>query len=185
VEQAVLAKQLSAELADRAADLPSTTTSHGERMAEQKKNVRGTFVFIFIFLLSLPVVSCGSMASRQDAKMEKGLRESVDAFNFAFRWEEYSAAAAFLPTSRKADFWCLVDTFKGRLRIVDYEVREIELLKGIPRGTAIVAYQYYLSASPILEKATFTQKWYYTEQDKMWRVERSGFDAIARTDVGF
>ena len=153
-------------------------------MAEKKKTIHGTFAFVSIFFLSLLVVSCGSTGGGQE-KMEKGLKESVDAFNFDLRWEEYTAAAAFLPTNRKADFWCLVDTFKGNLRIVDYEIREVELRKGSLRGTAVISYQYYLSASPTLEKATLTQKWYYTEQDKTWKVERSGFDAIAKTDVGF
>ncbi len=153
-------------------------------MANQKKTVHGTFAIALILFLSLFVVSCGGMGN-SDEKKEKGLKESVDAFNFAFRWEEYNEAAAFLPTSRKADFWALVDTFKGNLRIVDFEVREVEYHKGSMRGTAIVSYQYYLSASPLLQKATVTQQWYYTESDKTWKVESSGFEAIAKTDVGF
>ncbi len=155
-------------------------------MTEQKKILNRLFAIMPVLFLCLLLASCGIMgAGGGRDKMEKGLKESVDAFNFAFRWEEYTNASAFLPASRKADYWCLVDTFKGRLRIVDFEIREIEHQKGSLKGTAIVSYQYYLSAAPTLEKATFTQSWYFTEADKTWKVEKSGFDAIAKTDVGF
>jgi hypothetical protein len=137
-----------------------------------------------ILFLALIVASCAS-TGRQEKKLEELLKLSVDAFNGAFRWEDYVQAAAFVPKDKEERFWAEVDKFKGKIRITDYEVREVEFKDERSSGTAILHFQYWRPASPTLESVTFTQKWYYSEKDKLWKVSDSGFGAITKTRAGF
>ena len=52
-------------------------------------------------------------------------------------------------------------------------------------GTSVVSYQYWLTDSPTVQTVTFSQKWYYTDKDKLWKVYDDGFGAITKTMVGF
>ncbi|MGA2027038.1 MAG: hypothetical protein ABSH17_08225 [Syntrophobacteraceae bacterium] len=138
----------------------------------------------FILFLALIVASCAS-TGRQDKKLGESLTLSVDAFNSAFRAEEYTEAAAFVPADKKEHFWAEVDRFKGKIRISDYNVREIEHKDKSTSANPIVYFQFWRLDSPTLQTVTFTQKWYFDQKDKQWKVSDSGFGAITKTGAGF
>lgn len=130
-----------------------------------------------ILSISLIAASCAS-TGRQEKNLEESLKASVELFNSAFRWEDYAQASAFVPAAKKEAFWAEVDRFKGRVRLTEYEVREIDIREQRFYGTAILRFQYWRLESPTLENVTFTQKWYFSEKDKLWKVIESGFEAI-------
>lgn len=134
---------------------------------------------LLILLLALMAASCGSYES-QEKKQEELFRASVDAFNSAFRWEDYAQAAVYVSPDKKEQFWEQADKFKGKIRLTDYELREVELQDKGTRGRAILRFQYWRLDSPTLQSITFTQKWYYIPKDKRWRVSDSGYGAITR-----
>jgi hypothetical protein len=140
----------------------------------------------FILFLALIVASCASTGGqeKQDKKLEASLRLSVDAFNSAFRWEDYTGAATFVPKDKKEQFWTEVDKFKGKIRIVDFNLRDVELKDKNASADAILYFQFWHLESPTLQTVTFTQKWQYTEKDKQWKVSDSGFGVITKTKVG-
>ena len=78
----------------------------------------------------------------------EALKASIEAYNSDFRWEDYTAAAAFVPADKKEQFWTEVDRFKGKIRITDYQVREVTQEEKGHRGTAIIYLQYWRVASP-------------------------------------
>jgi hypothetical protein len=139
---------------------------------------------LLILLLALVVASCASSESREK-KQEEVLRASVDTFNSAFKWEDYIQAAVFVAPDKKQLFWEQADKFKGKIRLTDYELREVELKDKGATATAILHFQYWRLDSPTLRSITLTQKWYYTSKDKQWRVSESGYSAITRGQKSF
>ena len=138
----------------------------------------------FILFLALIVASCASIGS-QDKKHEDSLKLSVDAFNTAFRCEEYTEAAFYVPADKKEHFWAEADRFKGKIRITDFNLREVELKDKSTSANPILYFQFWRLESPILKTVTLTQKWYFDQKDKRWKVSDSGFGAITKTRVGF
>ena len=117
-----------------------------------------------------------SSASPKDP--DKNLKESVQAFNEAFRFEDYTQAVVSVSPDKKEKFWSEADRFKGRIRIADYELRDVQLDEKKNHATAILYFQYWRPESPTLKAVSCTQKWQYFEKDKTWRVSDWGFEAI-------
>jgi len=138
----------------------------------------------FVLFLALIVASCASTGG-EGKKLEDSLKLSVDAFNSAFRWEDYKEAGAFVPPDKKEQFWAEVDKFKGKIRIIEYNLREVELKDKSRSANAILYFQFWRLESPTVHTVTFTQKWYFVEKDRLWKVSDSGFGAITKTDVRF
>jgi hypothetical protein len=120
--------------------------------------------------------------SQGDKKQSESLKPAVEAFNSAFRWEDYTAAMAFVPSVKKEQFWAAVDKFKGKIHIVDYQIRDVTHEEKSCSASAILSFQYWRTDSPVLQKVTFTQKWYYVpdkkDKEKGWKVQSSGFGAM-------
>jgi len=133
--------------------------------------------FLLIVFLALVMMSCAS-ASNKEQKLTEQLSESVDAFENAFRWEDYSQAAIFVPAAKKERFWAQVDKFKGKIRLTEFEVRDVDS-KDCAAAIVIVRFQYWRTDSPTLKNATVTQKWYYNEKEKHWTITDTGLGAIS------
>ncbi|MFZ0927959.1 MAG: hypothetical protein WAN11_05140 [Syntrophobacteraceae bacterium] len=138
----------------------------------------------FILFLAVLVTSCASTGG-QEKKSENSLKLSVDIFNGAFRWEDYAEAAAYVPADKKERFWAVTDKLKGKVRITDFNLREVEFKDKSHTANAILQFQFWRFESPTLQTVTFTQKWYFIEKEKQWKVSDSGFGAITNTNVGF
>ena len=86
---------------------------YGETMTQTEKTGPRKLRLPFILFLALIVVSCASTGSQEkqdklDKKLEASLKLAVDAFNSAFRWEDYVGAAALVPKDKKEQFWAEV-----------------------------------------------------------------------------
>ncbi len=161
----------------------------GEIMAQTGKTAPRKLWVLFILFLALALTACAS-AERAEEKTMQSLNASVEAFNSAFRWEDYSSAAAFVPADKKDLFWAEVDRFKGKIRLIEYQVREVHHAENGNRATAVVYFQYWRPESPTVQTATFTQKWYFPEtgktaKERLWKVSDSGFSAISSRNAGF
>jgi len=132
-----------------------------------------------VLLLALILAACGSLGSHEEQKVE-GLKLSVDTFNGCFKWEDYSKAAVFVPYNKKELFWSDVDRFKGKIRIVDYQIRELLEDQATHTATAILLFQYWRTDAPIVQTVTFSQKWIYFEKEKRWRVVDTGLGSIPK-----
>ena len=137
-----------------------------------------------ILFSALLVTSCAS-TDGQNKKSEDTLKLSVDIFNGAFRWEDYAEAAAYVPADKKERFWAVADKLKGKIRITEFNLRDVEFKDKSHTASAILQFQFWRLESPTLQTVTFTQKWYFIEKEKLWKVSDSGFGAITNTNVGF
>ncbi len=147
----------------------------GENMAKNKKALINGFALICILLSSLFLTSCASLMAGDDKKQSDDLRFAVETFNNAFRWGDYPTAAIWVDPSRKEQFWAEVDRFKSKIRIYEIQVRDIDKEEKSPVGTAILNVQYFRMDAPTLQSITLSQKWVFSEKDKSWRIDQSGF----------
>jgi hypothetical protein len=154
-------------------------------MSYRKKTVSKIAAVLFCLAAAAAMASCGAMGSFSGGSSQEILKQSVDAFNRAFRWEDYRAASVWVDQAKRERFWTEVDNFKGKVRIIDYQIREINHPDKAPIATAIVTYQYWRTDSPTLQTVTLTQKWYFSETVKAWQVGQSGFQKITGSPVGF
>ena len=127
-----------------------------------------------MLLIALIAASCASTGERGESL----LRQSVETFNDSFRLEDYEAASAFIAHNKLEQFWAEVDRFKGKIRLSDYELREVQSKGKGESGLAILHFQYWRPESPVLKSAIVTQRWYYSEKEKIWRLGDSGFGVI-------
>ena len=124
------------------------------------------------------VVGTAVVCSASTTEHDKNLKGSVKAFNEAFRFEDYAQASVFVSPDKKEKFWSEVDRFQGKIRLAEYELRDMQLDEKKSHATAILYFQYWRPESPIIKTVSFTQKWQYSEKDKTWRVSDSGFEAF-------
>lgn len=138
---------------------------------------------ILSLLLALTTVSCAGLGGDSDKKKAENFKAAVDAFNTSFRWEDFKTASAFIVPEKKEKYWTAVDLFKGKIRLFDFQIRETYLDEQNLTGTAIIYFQYYRTDAPNLKTVNFTQKWAYSEKDKLWKVTKSGFQAFTDSDI--
>ncbi|MHC1730056.1 MAG: hypothetical protein AB9866_29345 [Syntrophobacteraceae bacterium] len=153
-------------------------------MKDYRNTVHGTFHNVLILLMAFILASCASFGSGSPEKKEKELNASVEAFNSAFRWEDYKGASRFVDIAKKELFWEEVDKFKGKIRLLDFQIREVDQNEKATLGTAILYIQFYRTDAPTLQSATFTQRWYFSEKDKGWKLAQSGYSAITKERPG-
>jgi hypothetical protein len=164
-------------------------------MGKDEKTGRLNFALFAMLLFLLPSVSCAPFllgpAAIEGAKIvtfgvacaltedqAKDLDGSVKAFNTAFRFEDYTKASVFVSSDDREKYWSEVDRLNGRIRIAEYELKEMQPDEKKNHATAIVHFQYWLTESPTLKTVSIAQKWQYSKEDKAWRVSDSGFAAF-------
>jgi hypothetical protein len=134
-----------------------------------------------VVILALTLAACASMGGgRDEAKIEEALKASVEAFNGDIKWEDYQGASSFQPADKKGEFWAEMDRFKGKIRIVEYQLREVEFKAKSCSATAILSFQYWRTDAPTIRTVTLNQKWYFIEKERQWKVLDSGFGAITK-----
>ena len=164
-------------------------------MEKDEKASSPSLTLFLMLLFLLPTVSCTPLLIGQAAYQttmltatvatsalteedNKKLKDSVRAFNQSFRCQDYKQASVFVSPEKKEEFWSEVDRFQGKIRITEYELRDMQLDEKKNCATVIFCSQYWRTESPILSTVSFTQKWQYSEKDKTWRVSDSGFEAF-------
>ncbi len=149
-------------------------------MAQTGKITPRKLWIFFVLLLALVPASCASTGTHDEKKLMEALKASVEAYNSAIRWEDYSEAAAFVPADKKELFWTEADRFKGKIRIIDYQIREVTPEEKGHKGTAIIYFQYWRVASPTVLTLTISQKWFFMPKEKVWKVADDGFGPITK-----
>jgi hypothetical protein len=146
-------------------------------MKKTEKTGRKMVTSILVLFVALTIASCASTEGEQ-TKNENSLKQAVESFNDSFRYEDYTTAAAFVPRDKREEFWAEADRFKGRIRLSEFELREVQCTGKGDLGTALLHFQYWRPEAPVLKSVTFTQRWVFSVKEKIWRVVYSGYDAI-------
>ncbi len=129
-----------------------------------------------VLFATAALLSCGTLSSEQ--KSERDLLSAIDAYNTAFRWENYKAAFAWIPPAAQTRFWEQADAFHKSVRILEFEVRDIVLQNQGSQGVVMLNCRFYLTNSPSLQSKTIRQTWQYAEKEKKWQVLQDGYSAL-------
>lgn len=175
---------------------PENSPQSGEIMEKGEKGCLLKISLLGIILLFfLSTVSCtpiligqaagegalvvGAAASSESGKdPNENLKSSINGFNEAFQFEDYSQALAFVIPDKRKNFWSEADRFKGRIQIAKYELRDLELDRNKNHATALMYCEYWRPECPIVKTVSFKQKWQYSKNDKGWKVSVTGFGAF-------
>jgi len=134
---------------------------------------RSTLRFLFPLLLCLLtgfLSSCSMFGGEKDN--QEGLLLSVDRFNKDLRWEDYKSAATSIAPSAKKEFWDQVDWLQGRVRIIDYQVVEVDMGDGGGSGTVALRYRFFPKNNPQPQTRTLHQQWVFSKKTGAWEVVR-------------
>jgi len=153
-------------------------------MSERKKTIPTILSALLCLMMAAAAVSCTTLGITKDEKGKEVLTSSIEAYNHAFRWEDYTAAAVFVPSGKKEQFWKEVDYFKKKIKIIDIRIRDIDHVEDSTTATVVLHAQYYRPESPTLETVTFSQKWFFSEKEKGWQIGQSGYQEISKQPSG-
>lgn len=112
--------------------------------------------------------SCGSMGKSYNNA--KGFNLAVDQFHNAMRWEAYDTALMFVSPPLVEDFWRLADMLQGKIRIMEYEVRQPLYDPRNGSGSVTVHIKLYHQDGPRLQTRTVREKWVYLGNEDMWQI---------------
>ncbi len=119
----------------------------------------------------LALAGCGGLKGKED-----DLPEQVRRFNEAVRWQNYEAAAAFVPIERREAFVDARQKEAANRRLANYAVRRVR--QGpLPRGEAIVVVEtaWYGLADPTVVNELRYQRWRFDKR-RWWMVEETSED---------
>jgi len=127
-------------------------------------------------LLSSALLSCGSVGGKKNTNETLGA--SVEAFNNAVRWEEYRAASELLISAERDEFWNVIDEMQKRIRLMDFEIRDIRVEEDTFTGSAVLRYRYYSLTDPSVKTKMLHQKFRYLEKQKAWQITHHDLDLL-------
>jgi hypothetical protein len=123
--------------------------------------------------LALLVLSSCSSLGRDSKKDEKTLLVAVDAFNTSVRWGDAKDASVWVIPQLHDYFWTLTDELHARIRIMDFEVRQVSSISASdmePTSEVILRYRFYHTDDPHLQSQTIHERWRYFEKEKGWQL---------------
>ena len=122
-----------------------------------------------LICLVLPLLlSCSTFGDKKND--DKSLVEHIEAFNSALRWEDFKIAASVIPPQSQEEFWRLADKMQGRVRIMDFQIRNVSMEPGSQSWTAILRFRYYYTDDPHVRTKTLRQRWRFLEKEEVWQL---------------
>lgn len=129
-------------------------------------------------LLMYGTAGCGSLG--ESPKESKEFSQAIDQFHAAVRWEAYDRALPFVSPPLVDDFYDLTDILQGKVRIMEYEVRNLSFDQKGETATATVFFRFYHQDSPQLQTRTIREKWAYAGKEKIWQIVHHDMKELMR-----
>lgn len=111
-------------------------------------------------LLALALAASAGCAHAPGASSDlEELKESVEAYNDAYRWKNYQRASLFRPADIRAAFLATYEEDDKALHIEDYQVLKAEILDEAS-AKVLVRVRFMLLPSVTLETKNLVQHWH-------------------------
>ena len=108
---------------------------------------------------ALIVLACvAACAAQQKKDAVESLRESVDAYNHAFRWKVYDHAVQFLPTDVRGPFLVAYEDEESSLQVEEYRILRVQMHNDTT-ATITIRIRFMMMPSVIVQKETLIQHW--------------------------
>lgn len=122
------------------------------------------------------MVACQTLTGQKCNPETLGL--SVEKFLTAVRWEEYKVASEFVAPPSRKQFWEDMDLFQKRVRLMDFQVRDVSLRQSSLSADVVLQCRFYHTDAPQLHTRTIQQEWRYMENEKVWLVVRHDLESL-------
>ena len=87
-------------------------------------------------------------------------------------------ASAFVPPDLQEQFWQLADIMEKRMRLTDYDIRNVSMAKNGDSFPVIIRFHYYVTNDPHLQTKTVRQQWFFSQETENWMITQSGLEAL-------
>lgn len=128
------------------------------------KNITTVLTFGFLIFTSLQLSSCSFTPEAYDS-----LEKTLEAYERAIRWRNYSGAQAFLLHPEE------ISDFKRQrlinIRVTSYKTIQQIIAPDYSKAELIVDIRYYYDNSAIERVLTDRQVWLYEEEMNRWRLD--------------
>lgn len=131
-----------------------------------------------VMVISWGAAGCGSLG--ESTRESKGFGLAIDQFHSAVRWEAYDRALPFVSPPLVDDFYDLTDILQSKVRIMEYEVRNLSIDQKGETATATVFFKFYHQNSPQLQTKTIREKWAYADKEKIWQIVHHDMKELMR-----
>jgi hypothetical protein len=121
-------------------------------------------------LCLLPFLSCACATLRGDKNDAENLLACVEVFNSNLKWQDYKEASVFLPPAMQESFWKETDDLQGKVRMMDYQIRNIAMEKDGQAATVLLRYRFFYTNDPYVQTKMVRQQWRYLEPEKAWQI---------------
>ncbi|MBK8010487.1 MAG: hypothetical protein IPK13_04010 [Deltaproteobacteria bacterium] len=125
-------------------------------------------------LITSALIPFGGCAATQRQNTMLALQESIDGYNHALRWQNFEAAAAYLPNDLRTTFLALQTENASNLQIESFTIMKVEL-ESERSARVQVLLSYMLLPSVTLQSRRVVQHWHRVQDD--WILETED-DAI-------
>lgn len=135
----------------------------------KRKRWRPLLRFVGVLLVIVTAgMSCSALGNSHSNLKDFGF--AVDQFHNAVRWETYDMALLFVSPPLADDFYRLTDVLQGKIRIMEYEIRN-PLYDPLSRtGSVTVHIKLYHSDGPRLQTKTVQEKWAFMDKENRWQI---------------
>ncbi|MGD9505388.1 MAG: hypothetical protein AB7W37_10770 [Syntrophobacteraceae bacterium] len=111
-------------------------------------------------------------------KANEELAAAAGQFNNALRWNDAQGAVAWIPQALRGDYWTQMDAMQKKIRLMEYEIRDIANDEATGSGTVIVHCKYYKMDNPTVKDVMLRQTWLFDEKAKSWKVVRTDIETL-------
>ncbi|MCA9771435.1 MAG: hypothetical protein KC466_03445 [Myxococcales bacterium] len=124
------------------------------------------------WILGLLLLTAVAGCSAYEARTRKSdLRDAVEAYNRAIRWDRIQTASDFVPLDERSGFVETYSAAEGKLRIAEYDIIEIHQDPADDRiATARVKITYYRTPSVTIKTVKQNQEWFYDDEQETWLI---------------
>jgi hypothetical protein len=106
-------------------------------------------------LLALVSPACASTRAQDSLNQ---LKDSVEAYNEAFRWKNFERAAMYMPNDLRAAFIATYEDDENSLHVEDYQILGVNVESELS-AVVTVRLRYMMLPSVTVAKATLVQHW--------------------------
>lgn len=107
--------------------------------------------------LVLAALGSGCASTRMQDSINQ-LKDSVEAYNEAFRWKNFERAAMYMPNDLRAAFIATYEDDENSLHVEDYQILNVNV-ENEQSAVVTVRLRYMMLPSVTVEKATLVQHW--------------------------
>lgn len=127
--------------------------------------------------------SAGCRTTGQAGTDLSNLKDSVEAYNDAYRWKNYQRAALFLPPETRAAFLATYEEDDKALHIEDYQVLRADLVSE-QAAQVLVRMRFMQLPSVTLETKNLVQHWHLVNGRWLLETEENSIREIDPSKLG-